>query len=155
MTPLEKLCEELYQQGIEVYEMPMAPRNKGLCGGNIVWINQALNGREKVCTLAEEQAHYATSAGNILNQSKITNRKQEKTARNLAYEKLIPLRCFVKASKEGIRNRYELAEFLDVTEEFLDDTLNHYREKYGLYVKWTSYIIYFEPLGVLKLFDKE
>jgi Zn-dependent peptidase ImmA (M78 family) len=153
VTLLEALCEELHQQGVDVYEKPMAKDNKGLYGGNVIWINEAMNHREKACTLAEEEAHYLTSTGNILDQRKAANRKQEGFARRIAYEKLIPLQSLVEASREGIKNRYELADYLEVTEEFLDTAIHHYREKYGLYTTWTSYVIYFDPLGVFEIYD--
>jgi len=97
--------------------------------------------------------HYHTSSGNILDQKQITSVKQEKRARNWAYEKLVPLKGFIQAYKVAILNRYELAEFLEVTEDFLDQAIDHYKEKYGLYTEWEDYLIYFDPLGVLKVFD--
>jgi hypothetical protein len=149
------LLNEASIQNVEVHEKPLGRGTRGLYGDNVIWLNRGLpTYTEKVCVLAEEMGHYYTSTGDILNQKKITHIKQEKRARNWAYEKLIPLKSFVVASKEGISNRYELAEFLDVTEEFLEHAITHYKEKYGLYVEWTSYVIYFEPLGVLELFDE-
>jgi len=130
------------------------PCIRGLYGDNIIWLNQRLTtDTEKACVLAEELGHYHTSSGNILEQTEVVKTKQEKRARNWAYEKLIPLWSFVRASKEGIRNSYDLAEFLNVTEEFLEQAIAHYKEKYGLCVEWTSYVIYFEPLGVLELYE--
>jgi len=154
MTLLELLLDEMGQHSIEVHERPMNPSIKGLYGDNIIWLNQGLTpSAVKTCVLAEEMGHYHTSSGNILDQTKVGNLKQEKRARNWAYEKLIPLQSLVEASKEGVRNQYELAEFLEITEEFLEHAIDHYKEKYGLYVEWTSYLIYFDPLGVLELFD--
>jgi len=122
----------------------MNPSIKGLYGDNIIWLNQGLTpSAVKTCVLAEEMGHYHTSSGNILDQTKVGNLKQEKRARNWAYEKLIPLLSLVEASKEGVRNQYELAEFLEITEEFLEHAIDHYKEKYGLYVEWTSYLILF------------
>lgn len=121
----------------------------------IILIDKAIKSRnEKACILAEELGHYHTTTGNILDLSDVRNRKQEKRARNWAYEKLIPLQSLVKASKEGIRSRYALAEYLEVTEEFLSEAINRYQEKYGLYVEWTGYIIYFDPLRVIELFEE-
>lgn len=121
----------------------------------VILIDKVINlNSVKTCILAEELGHYYTSVGNIIDLTDIRNRKQEKRAMNWAYEKLIPLKSFVVASKEGISNRYELAEFLDVTEEFLEQAIAHYKEKYGLYAEWTSYLIYFDPLGVIRLFDE-
>ena len=48
--------------------------------------------------------------------------------------------------------RAELAEFLNVTEDFLEESIQHYREKYGLYCEIDHYIVYFDPLGVLEMF---
>jgi hypothetical protein len=45
-----------------------------------------------------------------------------------------------------------MAEQLNVTEEFLEASIAHYKEKYGLYYEIDHYIIYFDPLGVLEMF---
>ncbi|WP_019851511.1 ImmA/IrrE family metallo-endopeptidase [Desulfitobacterium sp. PCE1] len=155
MTLYETLCAELAQQEVGVYEVSLLPRIKGLYCDKIIWLNRNIETeREKACTLAEEQAHYLTSVGDILDQHKIRNRKQERLARRMAYEKLIPLRSFVGAYREGIRSRYEFAEYMDVTEGFLEDALSYYKEKHGLRVEWASYLICFEPLEVVELFDE-
>lgn len=157
MSRLEDLCEEMHQYGVETYEMRMI--SKGLYCDNVVWLNRELSNIEKICVLAEEFGHRCTSAGNILDLNDIRNRKQEKRARNWAYEKLIPLQSFVDASREGVRNRYEFAEFLGVTEDFLEQTIEHYKEKYGLYAdlyaEWSCYEIRFEPLGVVEFFYED
>jgi len=150
----EMLINEAGRLNVEVSENPMGSRIRGLYGDNVIWLNQGLpSNTEKVCVLAEEMGHYHTSSGNILDQKQITSVKQEKRARNWAYEKLVPLKGFIQAYKVAILNRYELAEFLEVTEDFLDQAIDHYKEKYGLYTEWEDYLIYFDPLGVLKVFD--
>lgn len=74
--------------------------------------------------LAEEVGHYHTTTGDILDLTSIENRKQELRARSWAYERLIPISKIIEAHKLHIVNRYELADFLNVTEEFLDAALN-------------------------------
>lgn len=136
---------------IKVSEKPLKYGFKGLYKNNKIIIDKNIKtNAEKKCILAEELGHHYTSVGNILDQSKVENRKQEKKARRWAFERCVSVMDLVKASKEGIRNRYELAEYLDVTEEFLQEALNFYKEKYGLYYVLDNYIIYFEPLGVLE-----
>lgn len=148
------LLNEAESQGVKVYERPMGTI-RGLYGDSVIWLNQGLTpNTEKVCVLAEEIGHYHTSTGNILDQKKITSIKQEKRARNWAYEKLVPLDKMIKAYEAGVCNRYELAEFLEVTECFLDAAIEHYKEKFGLYAEWEDYLIYLDPLGVLRLFDE-
>lgn len=61
------------------------------------------------------------------------NRKQELRARAWGYNRLIGLAGLVQAFEYGCRNQYEMAEYLDITEEYLEDALMHYRSKYGIY----------------------
>ncbi len=150
----QMLLNEADRQNVAVYENSMGSKIKGLYGDNIIWLNRGLASKtEKTCVLAEEMGHYYTTYGNILNQKKIVNVKQEKRARNWAYEKLMPLEMFTKAFEASVSNRYELAEFLGITEAFLEKGIGHYKEKFGLYTEWDDYLIYFDPLGVIKLFD--
>lgn len=117
----------------------------------IVLLNKKINTQaEKRCVLLEEIGHYKTSAGNITDQSKVENRKQEKEARAWAYRQAVGLSDLVQAYKSGVRNRYELSEFLNVTEDFLQDALDYYKGKYGVYIEIDNYIIYFAPFGVLE-----
>lgn len=54
--------------------------------------------------------------------------------------------------KAGCRNRYEAAKHLGVTEEFLDDCMTAYRDKYGVCKRIGSYVVMFEPrFGVVKM----
>lgn len=146
----ERLLNECTQCGIDVHEMDLA--TKGLYCDNVIAISKRIaTTAEKACVLAEELGHYYTSSGNILDQSKVENRKQEKKARRWAYENLVGIIKIIEAYKAGCRNRYELAEFLEVTEEFLEEAITYYKEKYGMYYQIDNYIIYFEPLGVFEL----
>lgn len=106
---------------------------------------------EKACVLAEELGHYYTTSGNILDQDEITNRKQELRARLWAYNHQIGLIGIIRAYEHGCRNASEMAECLNVTEEFLQDVLNCYRSKYGICVEFDNYIVFFIPaLAVMK-----
>ena len=149
----DSLVLELAKEGVEVIEHGFCSSAlKGLYFDNVIVINRKshLDEIEKACILAEEYGHYRTSFGNILDQKKISNVKQEKRARNWAYEKLISLEKLIASYEAGACNCYDLADFLGVTEDFLSKTLNHYHEKYGLYAEVEGYLIYFSPLGVLR-----
>lgn len=136
MATYENLLDEAQKHNIEVYEMPMLPRNKGLYADGIVWVNKyTLTTVDKACTLAEEIGHYHTSTGDILDQQDIRNRKQELRARQWAYHCMIPLNRIVEAHHARISGRYDLAEYLGVTEEFLQAAIDRYTEKYGISVK--------------------
>jgi hypothetical protein len=153
MNAYEKLLTEFSEELI-IDEVADLPSNlKGLyvlsnrC--NLILLNGDLKlVNEKTCILAEEIGHHCTSIGNILDQSKIKNRKQEKKARRWAVNKLIKVEQFVDAYKEGVRCKAELADFLNVTEPFLDFAIEHFKNLYGTYHVLGNYIIYFNPLGV-------
>lgn len=140
-------------ENIIVVEKNFKSQAKGLCKGNKIGISKAIStSTEKACILAEELGHYYTTVGNILDQSSVSNRKQELRARMWAYNKLIGLLGIVKSYEHGCRSLYDMAEYLEVTEEFLKDALERYRQKYGMYTVVDNYIIYFEPgLGVVKM----
>lgn len=125
--------------------------NEGRIKGNRIAIKSDLTETRKKCVLAEELGHHYTTSGDILNQDTVSNRKQENRARLWAYNKLIGLMGIINAYKQGCRNRYEMAEYLEVDEQFLADALERYSSKYGKHVTVDNYIISFDPLGVLGL----
>ena len=83
-----------------------------------------------------------------------TSRKIEQAGRLYAYNCMIGLAGIINSYERGCRNRYEMAEFLGVTEEFLQESLERYRQKYGRCAMLDSYVIYFEPyLAVMERID--
>jgi Domain of unknown function (DUF955). len=149
----DDLILEAERHGVDVYEKPLK-RIKGLYADGIVWINSGIaTSSEKACILAEELGHYHTSVGDILDQRNIRNRKQERAARQWAYERLVPLEKIIEAHHARLSSRHDFAEFLGVTEPFLQAAIERYREKYGLYVTRGRYTICFEPLGVIEEFS--
>lgn len=150
----ETLLTEASQQGIYTYEDILKPRIKGLYSDGVICINKTIStDTEKACVLAEELGHYHTTAGDILDQSNLVNIKQEKRARNWAHKRLVPLYKIIKAYKAGVKNKYELAEYLGVTEPFIEEAINRYKEEFGLYTAVGNYTIYFDQLGVLEKFN--
>ena len=147
MNIYEKMQDRAYNAGIDVVEYSFRNKTiKGLyCDGTAAISNNIDTNAEKACILAEEMGHHYTSAGNIINQADEQNRKQEFRARMWAYNDLIQLNQFVDAYKYGCRNSYEVAEYLEVTEEFLNDALNAYTDKYGICTDVDNYTIYFIP----------
>lgn len=145
----EELIIEAESNGLVIREKPLRAY-KGRIKGSRIAIKQDLNYVDKRCTLSEELGHYHTTTGDILDQSRIKNRQQERRARAWAYDKLIGIMGLVNAYEYGCRNRYEIAEYLNVSEQFLQDALTYYYEKYGLFYEIDNYIVYFNPLGVIE-----
>lgn len=150
----EKLLIEAEKEGIEVFENNYIGKLKGLYVDNTITINTSMETNiEKKCVLVEELGHHYTSFGNIVNQSKLENRKQERLARAWGYKKLVGVIKLIEAYKNGVKNRFELAEYLDVTEEYIEEVLKYYRQKYGLYYQIDNYVVYFDPLAVMEVWE--
>lgn len=108
---------------------------------------------EKACVLAEELGHYHTAVGNILDLSDPNNMKQEFKGRVWGYDRKIGLLGIIKAFDRGCQSRYEIADCLGTSEKYLEEAIDYYRSKYGVYTTIDRYIIYFIPnLSVTKLF---
>lgn len=129
--------------------------NAGRIRGNRIAIKKDLpTQKEKACVLAEELGHFYTSSGNILDMSDISNRKQEARARLWAFNRQVGLRGLIDCYKNRCLTLHDMAEHLDVTEQFLQDVIDCYRSKYGLYVQVDNYVIGFQPtLYVMELFE--
>lgn len=147
----EDLLIKIEKEGIEYFENNYIGKMKGLYVDNTITLNSNIDTEaEKKCILAEELGHHFTSCGNIMDQSKIENRKQERIARAWAYDRLIGINGLINAYKYGCKSKYEIAEYLNVSEQFLEEATTYYNEKYGLYYEIDNYIVYFNPLGVIE-----
>ncbi len=147
----DELLKEAQDNNLIVKEKPL-PISKGRIKGNRIAIKHNMTEIEKACVLAEEIGHHYTAVGNILDQSTVENRKQEMRGRLVAYNKMVGLRGLVEAYNHHCHNLGEVADYLEVTPEFLQETINCYRSKYGVYATVDNYVIFFEPcLGVLEI----
>ena len=152
MDNYEMLLDQAESSGLSVQEKPLQ-YNDGRIRGNRILIRSTIETRcQKAAVLCEELGHHLTASGCILNQSVTANRKQELRGRIWAYNRLIGLTGILRAYKMGCRNRYEIAECLDVPEDTLQEALNYYHARYGVCTQVDNYVIYFEPaLGVMEL----
>ena len=148
MTYEELLVEN---NNLIVKEKPL-PISKGRIKGNRVAIRKGMTELEKACVLAEELGHHYTAVGDIIDQSTVENRKQEMYGRAWAYNKQIGLTGLINAYRNHCQNAHEVAEYLNVTDEFLTDSLNYYKSKYGCCTQVDNFVIFFEPnIAVMEL----
>lgn len=126
---------------------------KGLYKNNMIAINENIDTEnEKKCILVEELGHHHTSFGNIIDQNDIRAIKQEAIARRWGHNYLIPPSDILLAYIKRLQLPYEIADFLNITEEYLHEVISDYRKKYGISLKVDNYLLIFEPyLSVLKL----
>lgn len=136
---------------IEVRETDVMPNDlHGLWLGDLILIKRNLSETRKAEVLYEELAHHKLTYGNILDQSKWINRKFENYAKRHGYEAALPLRIIIEAHHYGVSNLYELAEYVQLSEEHVLEILEHYKNKHGIYIHYGTYLIQFEPLRVFK-----
>lgn len=151
MTTYDDLLIEADRNNLITKEKPLRA-NKGRIKGNRIAIKRDLTEVEKKCVLAEELGHHYTAASDILDQSTVENRKQEMRGRIWAYNNQVGLCGIIDAYLHHCQSLSESAEYLGVTEEFLNDTLTYYRNKYGVYATVDNYAIIFEPtIAVVEL----
>lgn len=151
MTAYEILLHEAYNLGLIVKEVNLITR-KGHCVGNRIAIDKNIRtDDEKICILREEIAHYKTTVGNITDQTKISNIKQENLARNIAIQKLCSLDKIVETIRKGATNKYEIAEMLNITDELFDEAIAYYTRKQKNYIT-NDIILHFD--NILQIFKK-
>ncbi len=131
MYNYEQLLNDADIIGLEVVEKNFKSDAKGLCKGNKIGIRKNMSASEKACVLAEEIGHFYTTTGNILDQNNVNNCKQEAIARKWAVNKMISIEDLFHACENGCINLYEIAECLDVTEDFLLNALEVFKKRYG------------------------
>ena len=87
---------------------------------------------DEKCVLAEELGHYYMDATYPASSNdKILIDKQEYRAKKWSYYVLIPFEKLKLAIKNGINTLYSLANYFDVTEEYMQNCINFYYSKYG------------------------
>ena len=146
MDSYEILLSEASDLGLIVKEKPLK-YNNGRIKGNKVAIRQDIETTaQKTCVLAEELGHHYTSSGDIIDQNDIRNQKQEGRARLWAYNEMVGLLGLIRAYEHGCTSRFEIADFLGVTEPFLEDCIQKYKSKYGICTTVDNYTVYFEPV---------
>ena len=126
---------------------------EGFYDNGVILIDKNLSDAKKLEILSEELAHHEITYGNILNEQDVQNKKYELKARRLANEKIVSLKGIIEAFLQGVHNLYELANFFEVTESFVLQSIEHYKQKYGYSTRYGKYVIQFDPLRVFEYKD--
>lgn len=150
----EELLIKGDEKGLIIKEKPLKYHDGRIKGNRVAIRNTISTSTHKACVLSEELAHHAISVGNILDMNSSSNRKQEFQARLYSVNEMIGLQGLIKAFDNNCTSKYETANFLGVTEEYLLEAIKLYQQKYGNYVELDNYIIQFNypGIGVMKKF---
>lgn len=149
---MQRLQEYINKEQITVIDIELPNvRLKGLWHDDTILMNTSIkSSTEYACVMAEELGHYYTSSGNSLDYTTIETQRQEDRALRWALNAILPLEAFIEAYLHGCRNKYEIADFLDITEIFLEKAISHYTSKHDGYVCVDGYAICFNPLGIMR-----
>lgn len=156
MNEYEILLDEVVNK-IPVIETELKI-NTGLKGSyrnKTIFLDKYLNTVEKRIVLSEEYSHHKTSVGNIIDYTNHENKKQEWKARRDSVERLVTLDQLIDCAKFGCYTKFECAEFLGVTEEFFEEVLIHYHNKYGIIYLYKNHIFIFDDYSIYCLNAKE
>ena len=146
MTEYETLVAEIDSYGIRVREIDFhTSKPCGKCIGNKIYINKNLSEKEKYCVLCEELGHHHLTVSDITKQNDINDRKQEKLARKWGYEKSVGLLKLIEAFESGCTTKHEIANFLNITEKYLEEAISYHTNKYGIDYVIDCYYIRFIP----------
>lgn len=163
LSKVEKLFHECAMEGIHIEQYPLPATVRGLYFNSsetepVISLSSRLKTESEIsCIVAEELGHHYTSCGDLLTDKKVDKTiiaQQENKAKRWAIKHLVPLKHIIKAFESGVKNLYEMAEFLEITEEFLIEALKKYNEIYGKYKVYGNYIICFEPPAILICFNQ-
>lgn len=145
---LDKVNTELPVLEVSI---PKNYNKDGLYRNGRIYIEKNNSMKRKREILAEEYAHHKTSVGNIINLDNPLNSKQELYARKLSIEQLVSLDDLIECGFAGCSTKYECAEYLDITEEFLKEVIDHYHTKYGITCLYRGCILNFTGESIVMI----
>ena len=97
---------------------------------NAITLDKNLTPFEEKSTLAEELGHYYYDATYPVNCSDLQLiSKQEYRAKKWAYNVLIPIEDLISALKNGLDNIDELSDYFEVSNRFMSDCIEYYKER--------------------------
>ena len=150
----DELLMQADLEGLKVKEKSLQSGDGRIFNNRIAIRRDIKTTIEKSCVLVEEIGHYRTGSGDITRLDTISDQKQEYRARMTGYDIKIGLSGIICAFERGVQSKAEMADYLDVTEEYLTAALDAYRKKYGKYISFENYTIFFEPyFAVYKAFE--
>lgn len=151
MTTLESLEQAARDQNIALitHHLPV----KGFYYASEDFAAIALSAKletacERCTILAHELGHYHTHPPDLFLVSESARDKYEHMADVWAAKTLLPVRKLIAAWQRGIRNVWDLAEYLDVTPDFINKSIDILEEQYGEYIYLGDVCLYFRPLEV-------
>ncbi|MCO6017446.1 hypothetical protein CKN86_11960 [Carnobacterium divergens] len=131
MNRLEKIVDDNQHLDFK-FNTSMNSKHGAFIYGNNVYVNSKRGYKQNIADIAEEVGHDKTSVGDLSCLNTIEKCQQEARARQWGYRYLVPLDDLIVCYKLGLREYWEVAEFLEIPPAYLWETINYYRDTKGL-----------------------
>lgn len=151
LSKYEILLDKVYNYGIDVFELDLVG-DCGYCYNDVIFINKNSSEVTKYCILSEELGHYLKTVGDITNLEQTSNMKQEIVARRWSIDNLLTPDKIISVLLSGVSNKYELLDELYITDSFLDEAIQYYKNKFGIYYVGETHLLVFEPLHIVEIY---
>lgn len=122
----------------------------GLLHGRTIYLRNELEPHEKNAILGEEIGHYYTIDSRITDYTDMYQYKNEIRGRRAGYEINVPIKSFVECFEMGLNNVHEVAEHLELPDDYVWDVLKYYEVKHENKLIYEDYRITFNPLIIEK-----
>lgn len=120
---------EKYDIMVDTREIPMPSMALELYGIKAIALHKDLSSNQERVCLAHELGHHVKGALYRKETPIFTRGQCEYKADKWAVHKLIPIRSLYAAFKKGCTEVWQLAEYFDVTEEFVQKTIEIYKQE--------------------------
>ena len=133
MNRFEELENEATALGIEVIdtEIPVFGMNAvylSFSGLDRIFLRNSGTVRDRACWIAEELGHHHTGQNQVLNYCSANDWRAEARARRWAHMRLLSPDAIYTAAR-NTDDIYEIAEALDVSTEFLKESIDDFQSK--------------------------
>ena len=150
MNRLEQMMDD-YSDLTFNFKNDMHDKHGAFLFGTDIYINSKQPYEQKTGYLAEEIGHQETSVGDISTLDTIEKCQQERRARQWGYRYLVSLDDLIVCQKFGLTEYWEIAEFLEITTDYLWKSINYYKESKGITFQHTGCQFVFGIADSLKI----
>ncbi|MFS7411444.1 ImmA/IrrE family metallo-endopeptidase [Carnobacterium maltaromaticum] len=150
MNKLEKIMDKYSELAFNL-KQDMNDKHGAFIIDKDIYINGNNSYEQIIGNIGEELGHYETSVGDLTKLDTIEKQQQERRARQWAYRYLVPLDDLIVCHKLGLIEYWEIADFLEITPQYLWESINYYKEWKGLNFKYKECLFVFGIADSLKI----
>lgn len=131
---IKQAYDRLEDMGVEVLTCPFADHTALVHPDGFLALNPARlrTGAQEHAVLLHEEGHFATGTFYGLNSPYTLRRQQENIANRYVFERYFPPERVLAAMRAGCTEPWQLAEYFDLPQDFVEEMLAYYTEARGV-----------------------